>query len=136
MLNRANISASVVAAVALVAGALLVVPVQTARADSDTALGIVGGLMVGKMVSDNNKRRQEDAYREGQRDRYYAEQDRRYREEQQRRYYEQQQQQQRQQQASGGSVEDRLRKLKGLRDDGLISAEDYERRKAQILSDI
>lgn len=34
------------------------------------------------------------------------------------------------------SVEDRLEKLKGLRDQGLIDAEDYEEQKDRILNDL
>jgi hypothetical protein len=38
--------------------------------------------------------------------------------------------------ASAGSVEDRLARLKALFDKGLLTKEDYERKKAEILKEL
>ena len=121
-------TATVLAVFVLVLGAP-----QPAHADSDTALGVVGGLMIGKMVSDRNKQRQDDAYRQGQRDQYYSQQQRQY---QQQQYQQQQYQQQQARQQQTQSVETRLSKLKSLHDQGLISDADYEQRRAEILKEI
>ena len=80
----------------------------------------VGGLLVGKMISDHERDKQDEAYRRGAQDQYYA----------------QQQQQYSQQQPSQASAEQRLQKLKELKDKGLISESDYNTQKAAIVSEL
>jgi len=114
-----------VAAAVLFAGASAPQPAEA----GDGAAWAVGGLLVGKMVSDHQREKQDEAYRRGAQDQYYA---------QQQQYAQQQyaQQQAPQQQAPQASAEQRLQKLKELKDKGLISESDYNTQKAAIVSSL
>ena len=91
---------------------------QPAHADNDAIWGAVGGLMAGKLLSDHQQKKQSEAYQQGAQDQYIA----------------QQQQYSQQQQQAAASPEQRLARLKNLKDQGLISESDYNTQKAAIVS--
>ena len=74
--------------------------------------------MAGKLISDHRQKQQSEAYQEGAKDQYIA----------------QQQQATQQQQQAAQSPEARLKRLKSLKDQGLISESDYNTQVAAITS--
>lgn len=103
-------------AAALLAGGAAVC--RVAHADNDAVWGAVGGLVAGKLISDHRQKQQAEAYQQGADDQYIAQQ--------------QQAAQQRQQAAQSPEV--RLKQLKSLYDQGLISESDYKTQQAKIVS--
>jgi len=105
-----------VAIAALAAG---VCAPRSAAASNDALIGVVGGLIGGKLLSDHQKKKQDAAYAQGAEDQYVVSQA-----------------QQQQAQSAKPTVEERLAKLKSLKDQGLITESDYNTQKAAIVSSL
>jgi membrane protease subunit (stomatin/prohibitin family) len=92
---------------------------RPAAASDDALLGAVGGLLAGKLLSDHQQKKQAEAYQAGAQDEYSA-----------------QQYQKQQAQSAAPTVEQRLERLKSLKDQGLITESDYNTQKAAIVSSL
>ncbi len=92
---------------------------RSASASNDALIGVVGGLIGGKMLSDHQQKKRNEAYAQGAEDQYVVSQA-----------------QQQQAQAAAPTAEQRLAKLKSLKDQGLITESDYNTQKAAIVSSL
>ncbi len=96
----------------------------------DAAAGLFGGMMLGTMMSESrNQGRREDAYRSG----YSAGQAQ---QQQPRTVYIQQQPAQQPALPAAPSAEQRLRELKSMHSQGLITDSEYQTRRKQILDSL